>query len=195
VPKRVVVLISGSGTLLQALIDAQQAQELDAELVGVVADRMDAEGLSRADRAGIPTVVVPLRPGNDRAAWDARLTKSIAEFEPELVVCAGFMKLLGAAFLKEFGGRALNCHPALLPAFPGAHAVRDALAAGVKVTGATVFLIDAGVDTGEIVAQEPVRVLPGDNEASLHERIKEVERQLLVDVVNQFEVRRCGVER
>ncbi|MDR1711142.1 MAG: phosphoribosylglycinamide formyltransferase [Propionibacteriaceae bacterium] len=184
--KRVVVLISGVGTLLQALIDAQDAGELDAEIVGVVSDRMDAAGLARADDAGIESVVVLFQQGCDRAAWDAQLTAAVADFAPDLVVSAGFMRLLGPAFLAAFGGRAINCHPALLPAFPGMHAVRDALAAGVDVTGATVFEIDAGVDSGKIIAQEQVRVLPGDSEESLHERIKVTERALLVRVVNEW---------
>jgi phosphoribosylglycinamide formyltransferase-1 len=178
---RLVVLISGTGTLLQALLDAQAAGDLDAEVVAVGADRQ-ASGLARAERAGVPTFVLPLGP--DRAAWDQALTDRIASYEPDLIVSAGFMKILGPAFLARYEGRALNTHPALLPAFPGDHAVRDALAAGVTETGATVFLIDAGVDTGPILAQRRVPVSPGDTEASLHERIKQVERPLLVEVVN-----------
>jgi phosphoribosylglycinamide formyltransferase-1 len=186
----VVVLLSGTGTLLQALIDAQRDQVLNAEVVGVVSDRMDAPGLSRADAAGIPSTVVVFRPGGDRAAWDAELTRAVADFSADLVVSAGFMKLLGPAFLAEYAGRAINSHPALLPAFPGIHAVRDALAAGVKVTGATVFWIDQGVDSGKIIAQEPVRVAADDTATSLHERIKIVERKMLVDAVNGFRVER-----
>jgi phosphoribosylglycinamide formyltransferase-1 len=170
------------GSLLQSLLDAEADRRLHAHIAAVGADR-PAEGLARAERAGVPTFVVPL--AGDRAAWDAALTERIAAFEPDLVVCAGFMKILGPAFLARFAGRAINSHPALLPSFPGAHAVRDALAAGVKVTGTTVFALDAGVDTGPILAQEPVRVEDGDTEASLHERIKVVERELLVDVVNR----------
>lgn len=185
-PLRLVVLVSGSGTLLQALLDASAAGVLDASVVAVGADREDAFGLERARRAGVPTFVHPLAPGADRAAWDAELTRLVAAHDPDLVVSAGFLKLVGAAFLERFGGRMINSHPALLPSFPGGHAVRDALAHGVLVTGATVFLVDAGVDTGEIIAQEPVRVLPGDDEATLHERIKVVERDLLVDTVNRI---------
>lgn len=176
---RVVVLVSGSGTLLQALLDA----DLPATVVAVGADRTGIAGLERAERAGVPTFAVRLREHPDRAAWDKALTDAVAAHEPDLVVSAGFMKILGPAFLARFGGRIVNTHPALLPAFPGAHAVADALAHGVKVTGSTVHLVDGGLDSGPIVAQEAVAVLPGDNEAALHERIKVVERRLLVDVV------------
>lgn len=176
---RIVVLVSGSGTLLQALLDA----ELPAAVVAVGADRTGIAGLERAERAGVPTFAVRLREHADRAAWDAALTEAVAAHEPDLVVSAGFMKILGPAFLDRFGDRTVNTHPALLPAFPGAHAVADALAHGVKVTGSTVHLVDGGVDTGPVLAQEAVAVLPGDDEAALHERIKVVERRLLVDVV------------
>ncbi|MCA0308690.1 MAG: phosphoribosylglycinamide formyltransferase [Actinobacteria bacterium] len=185
-PMRLVVLVSGSGTLLQALLDAAASGDLDARVVGVGSDRAGAPALARAEAAGVPTFVHPLAPGADRAAWDAELTRLVAAFEPDLVVSAGFMKLVGAAFLARFGGHMINTHPALLPAFPGTHAVRDALAHGVLVTGCTVFQVDAGVDSGEILAQEPVRVLPGDDEDVLHERIKTVERRLLVDTVNRL---------
>ena len=185
-PLRLVVLVSGSGTLLQALLDAQESGELDARVVAVGSDRPDAHGLARAERAGVPTFVHPLAKGADRAAWDAGLTDLVAAHEPDLVVSAGFMKLVGPAFLARFGGRTINTHPALLPSFPGMHAVRDALAHGVTVTGATIFAVDAGVDSGRIIAQEPVRVLPGDDVGTLHERIKIVERQLLVDTVNEL---------
>jgi phosphoribosylglycinamide formyltransferase-1 len=185
-PMRLVVLVSGSGTLLQSLIDASLTGELDATVVAVGADRAEAYGLVRAEQAGIPTFVVPLEPGGDRAAWDADLAKRVAAHEPDLVVSAGFMKLVGPAFLARFGGRTINTHPTLLPSFPGTHGARDALAHGVKVTGATLFLIDEGVDTGRILAQEPVRVLPGDTVETLHERIKIVERQLLVDTIKEL---------
>jgi phosphoribosylglycinamide formyltransferase-1 len=185
-PMRLVVLVSGSGTLLQSLIDASLTGELDASVVAVGADRADAYGLVRAEQAGIPTFVVPLEPGGSRAAWDSSLAARVGAHEPDLVVSAGFMKLVGPAFLARFGGRTINTHPALLPSFPGIHGPRDALAHGVKVTGATLFLIDEGVDTGRILAQEPVRVLPDDTVESLHERIKIVERQLLVDTVNEL---------
>ncbi|MFC5286168.1 phosphoribosylglycinamide formyltransferase [Actinokineospora guangxiensis] len=176
---RVVVLVSGSGTLLQALLDA----DLPAEVVAVGADRAGIAGLERAERAGVPTFTVRARDHADRAAWDEALAEAVAAHEPDIVVSAGFMKILGPAFLERFGGRIINTHPALLPAFPGAHAVADALAHGVKVTGSTVHLVDGGVDTGPIIAQEAVVVAPGDDEAALHERIKVVERRLLVDVV------------
>lgn len=180
---RLVVLVSGSGTLLQSLLDAIAAGDVPAEVVAVGADRAGIEGLARAERAGIPTFVHPYAKGTDRAAWDRELTALVADHEPDLVVSAGFMKLVGAAFLERFGGRLINTHPALLPSFPGMHGPRDALAYGVKVTGATIFQIDAGVDTGRILAQEPVRVLPDDTVESLHERIKVAERRLLIDTV------------
>ncbi len=181
---RLAVLVSGSGTLLQSLIDAQSAGELCAEIVAVGADRDGIEALARAERAGIPTFVRTLAKGADRAAWDAGLADALASYDPDLVVSAGFMKLLAESCLARFDGRIINTHPALLPSFPGMHGVRDALAHGVQVTGCTVFVVDDGVDTGRILAQEPVRVLPGDTEATLHERIKVVERTLLVDTIN-----------
>jgi len=186
---RIVVLVSGTGTLLQALIDARRDGRLAGEIVAVGSDRPSAEGLRRAEAAGVPTFVCPL--GADRAAWDEAITDAVAAFAPDLVVSAGFMKILGRQFLARFEGRTINTHPSLLPLFPGAHAVRDALAAGVEVTGATVFQIDAGVDTGRVVAQEPVPVEAGDDVETLHERIKVVERRLLVEVVNQ--VARAGL--
>lgn len=179
-PARVVVLVSGSGTLLQAVLDAA---DLPVRVVAVGADRSGIAGLERAERAGVPSFVVKLRDHPDRAAWDRALTKAVAAYEPDLVVSAGFMKILGPEFLETFGGRVLNTHPALLPAFPGAHAVADALSYGVRVTGCTVHLVDAGVDTGPIVAQEAVSVVPGEEADALHERIKVVERRLLVDVI------------
>jgi formyltetrahydrofolate-dependent phosphoribosylglycinamide formyltransferase len=179
-PAKVVVLVSGSGTLLQAVLDAV---DLPARVVAVGADRGGIAGLDRAERAGVPSFVVRLKDHPDRAAWDRALTKAVAAYEPDLVVSAGFMKILGPEFLAAFGGRVLNTHPALLPAFPGAHAVADALAYGVRVTGCTVHLVDAGVDTGPIVAQEAVSVVPGEDVDALHERIKVVERRLLVDVI------------
>lgn len=185
-PMRLVVLVSGSGTLLQALLDAVASGELHASVVAVGADRADAYGLVRAERAGIPTFVQPLAKGADRARWDAELTEAVDAYAPDLVVSAGFMKLVGEAFLARFGGRMINTHPALLPSFPGMHGVRDALAHGVKVSGATVFSVDAGVDTGEILAQTAVPVLTDDTEETLHERIKVVERQMLIDTINHL---------
>lgn len=191
-PARVVVLASGSGTLLQALLDAARKPEYPADIVAVGADR-DAQALERAEDAGVPSFVVRMREHADRAAWDAALTKAVADYEPDLVVSAGFMKLFGPEFLARFGGRVINSHPALLPAFPGAHAVRDALAAGVTVTGTTVHFVDAGVDTGPIIARRSVDVLPGDDEDTLHERIKVIERTLLVDVVETLIRRGCTI--
>ena len=182
---RVLVLLSGSGTLFQALADHLAGRE-DVEIVAVGADRAGVEGLSRAERLGIPTFAHPFVKGGDRAQWDAELAELVARHEPDLVVSAGFMKLLGGAFLARFGDRTINTHPALLPSFPGMHGPRDALAHGVKVTGATVFAVDEGVDTGVILAQGAVDVLPEDTVESLHERIKVVERRLLCRVVDNF---------
>ncbi|MEU2391124.1 phosphoribosylglycinamide formyltransferase [Streptomyces sp. NPDC007369] len=188
---RLVVLVSGSGTNLQALLDAIDAhpggaEGFGAEVVAVGADRDNIAGLERAEKAGIPTFVCPVKAHASRAEWDVALTEATDAYAPDLVVSAGFMKILGKAFLDRFGGRIVNTHPALLPAFAGAHGVRDALAYGVKVTGCTVHFVDAGVDTGPIIAQGVVEVRDEDDEAALHERIKEVERQLLVEVVGRL---------
>ena len=185
--------MSGSGTLLQALIDAATASDYPIRLVAVGADRLGIEGLARAERATIPNFAVRLADHPDRAVWDTALTNAVAAYRPDLVVSAGFMKILGPAFLAAFGGRILNTHPALLPAFPGAHPVADALAHGVKVTGCTVHLVDEGTDTGPIVAQQAVMVEPDDTEAELHERIKVVERRMLVDVVGRLAREGCTV--
>lgn len=185
-PARVVVLLSGTGTLCQALLDATADPAFGAEVVAVGADRSGAEGLARAGRAGVPTFVERPEDHRDRASWDAALTGAVASREPDLVVLAGFMRLVGPSFLAAFGGRCLNSHPALSPAFPGTHAVRDALDYGVRVSGATLFLVDAGVDTGAVVDQRAVDVRPDDDEASLHDRIKTVERTMLVDVVGRL---------
>ncbi len=181
-----VVLISGSGTLLQALLDATSEPDYPVQVVAVGADRDGIEGLARAERAGIPTFVRKVGDHASREEWDRALTEACAEHEPDLVVSAGFMKLVGADFLARFDGRYLNSHPALLPSFPGMHGVRDALEYGVRVTGCTLFVVDAGVDTGPILAQEAVEVLPDDDEASLHERIKAVERRLLVGTLQKL---------
>lgn len=178
--------MSGVGTNLQALLDASAAPSYGAEVVAVGADRDGIEGLARAERAGIPTFVHRVKDFAGRADWDAALTESVAEFEPDLVVLAGFMKLAGATFLASFGGRTVNTHPALLPSFPGMHGAADALSHGVKVTGATLFVVDAGVDTGPIVAQTVVPVEDGDTTASLHERIKTAERLMLVESVGRL---------
>jgi phosphoribosylglycinamide formyltransferase-1 len=179
---RVVVLISGTGSLCAALLDATDDPAYPATIVAVGADR-EAAGLEHARRRGLATFVVHLREHPDRASWDRALAAAIAEHEPDVVVSAGFMKIVGPAVLDAFGGRLINTHPALLPAFPGAHAVRDALAAGVEVTGSTVHVVDSGVDTGPVLAQREVPVLPDDDEDRLHERIKTVERELLVETV------------
>jgi phosphoribosylglycinamide formyltransferase-1 len=184
--ERVVVLVSGSGTLLQALLDTSSRGPCGWAVSGVVSDRADAYGLCRARAAGVPTAVVEPADFPDRAAWDTGITRAVRAFSPRLVVLAGFMRILGEPFLVEFGGRTVNTHPALLPAFPGAHGVRDALAYGVKVTGSTVIIVDAGVDTGPVVAQRAVPVEDGDDEETLHERIKVVERELLVEVVDRM---------
>ena len=182
-PARVTVLASGSGSLLQALLDAGDDAAHPARVVAVVSDRAGVGALDRATAAGVSTAVV--RPGDhpDREDRDAALAATVAGTEPDLVVSAGFARLLGPAFLATFGGRTINTHPALLPAFPGAHPVRDTVAYGVKVTGATVHLVDAGVDTGPVLAQEAVTVDPDDTEDTLHERIKVVERRVLVETV------------
>lgn len=177
---RLVVLVSGTGTLLQALIDHPPA---NTEIVAVGADRYGIEGLVRAEAEAIPVFVTPLEDFPDRGAWDRALRDAMAEHRPDLIISAGFMKILGAEVLKDF--TVLNTHPALLPAFPGAHAVRDALAAGVSVTGCTVHLVDEGVDTGPVLAQREVAILPEDDESSLHERIKQQERELLLEVVGR----------
>ena len=181
-----VVLVSGSGTLLQSLLDATSAPGFPVQVVAVGADRDGIEGLTRAERAGIPTFVRKVSEHTSREEWDRALTEACAEHEPDLVVSAGFMKLVGTDFLARFDGRYLNSHPALLPSFPGMHGVRDALEYGVRVTGCTLFVVDAGVDTGPILAQEAVEVLPDDDEASLHERIKAVERRLLVGTLQKL---------
>jgi phosphoribosylglycinamide formyltransferase-1 len=185
-PARLVVLLSGAGTNLQALLDACANPAYRASVVAVGADRDRIEGLTRAQRAGVPTFVVRVEDYPSRESWDAALTAAVAVYDPDLVVSAGFMKLVGAKFLKAFGGRFVNTHPALLPSFPGTHGVRDALAYGVQITGCTIHLVDAGVDTGPIIAQSAVPVLRGDDEATLHERIKHVERDLLVQVVGRM---------
>ncbi|WP_202422367.1 phosphoribosylglycinamide formyltransferase [Gordonia sp. SID5947] len=174
-------MASGTGSLLESLL-ARVDQDAPFRIVAIVVDRKCRAGDIAASH-DIPLVDVRLADHPDRAAWDVRLTQQVAEYDPAWVVTAGFMKILGPAFLSRFGGRIVNSHPALLPAFPGAHGVAEALAHGVKVTGATVHLVDAGVDTGPILAQEPVAVRADDTADTLHERIKSVERVLLADVV------------
>ena len=180
-PARLVVLASGTGSLLQSLLDAAVG-DYPARVVAVGVDRScPAEQIAAA--AGIPSYRVAVGDYPDRPAWDDAIADATARHGPDLIVSAGFMKILGPVFLARFPGRVVNTHPALLPAFPGAHAVPEALAYGVKVSGCTVHLVDAGVDTGPILAQRAVEVLDGDDEESLHERIKVVERRLLVEVL------------
>lgn len=183
---RLVVLVSGTGTNLQALLDACAEPAYGAEVVAVGADRHGTTAVERAARAGIATFVLPVSDFDSRAGWDAVLADTVAGFEPALVVSAGFMKLAGPVFLRAFGGRYVNTHPALLPAFPGMHGPADALSYGVKVAGATLFVVDEGVDTGPIVAQTVVPVEDDDTAATLHARIKESERRMLVDTVGRM---------
>ena len=183
---RLVVLVSGEGTNLQALIDATCDRGYGASVVAVGADRGAIRALDRAQAAGIPAFVVRTRDHPVRADWDAALTQACLRHDPDLVVLAGFMKLVGTPFLRQFGGRCVNTHPALLPSFPGTRGVRDALAHGVKVTGCTVLIVDDGVDTGPIVAQACVPIADDDDEVTLHERIKVAERALLVDTIGRM---------
>ena len=183
---RLVVLVSGSGTNLQALLDACADAAYGASVVAVGADRDDIEGLARAERAGVPTFVARVGDFSSREHWDRALADKVAAFEPDLVVLAGFMKLVGEQFLERFGGRTVNTHPALSPSFPGMHGPRDALEYGVKVTGCTLFVVDEGVDTGVILAQSAVPVEDDDDVESLHERIKVAERAMLVDTVGRI---------
>jgi phosphoribosylglycinamide formyltransferase-1 len=191
-PARLVVLVSGAGTNLQALLDACADPAYGARVVAVGADRDGIEGLARADRAGVPTFVAKVADYTSREHWDRALSDKVAAFEPDLVVSAGFMKLLSPDFLERF--LTLNTHPALCPAFPGMHGPRDALEHGVKVTGATLFVVDAGVDTGPIVAQVPVEVAEDDDVESLHERIKAAERAMLVGTVGRIAREGISVE-
>jgi phosphoribosylglycinamide formyltransferase-1 len=183
---RLVVLVSGEGTNLQALLDACADPSFGAEVVGVCSDRAGTRAIGRAAAHGVETYEAAVSDFPNRDAWDRALTDRVVEWKPDLVVLAGFMKLVGSSFLREFDGRCVNTHPALLPSFPGMHGVRDALAFGVKISGATLFVVDAGVDTGPIVAQTTVEVRREDDEASLHERIKGAERQMLVDTVRRL---------
>jgi phosphoribosylglycinamide formyltransferase-1 len=185
-PARLVVLISGSGSNLQALLDASEDPAYGAQVVAVGADRDGIAGLDRAAAAGVPTFVHKVKDHADRADWDRALTASVAEYKPDLVVSAGFLKLVGDDFLDSFGDRYINTHNALLPAFPGIHGPRDALEYGVKVAGATLFFVDGGVDTGPIISQVVVPVEDDDTEETLTERIKEVERRQLVDWVGRL---------
>ncbi len=176
--KRVVILASGNGSLAQAIIDDV---ELGSHIVAVVSDRSDAFVLERAHKSSISTHVIEMK--SERMTWDREIFDYVMNLKPDLVISAGFMRILSPDFVQTFP--TINSHPALLPLFPGAHAVRDALAAGVSETGTTIHWVDQGIDTGKIIAQAKVSILTGDNEASLHERIKEVERGLIVAAVKE----------
>ncbi len=178
---RVVVLASGTGTLFKALAD--QAKNIGIQIVGLISEA-EVPACDLARELGIPVTVVPFI--EDRVKWDQNLATELSRLKPSLVVSAGFMKILGPVVLRFYQGKIINTHPALLPAFPGAHAVRDALAAGVTETGTTIHFIDKGVDTGEVIAQARVKVELGDTEESLHERIKQAERALLVATVSDI---------
>jgi len=180
----VAVLISGAGSNLRALLDAAADADFPAEIVVVGADR-EADGFAHAEEYGVPTFLVPWEQFASREAWGAELGAQLAVWQPDLVVLSGLMRLLPASLVEEWAPRIVNTHPAYLPEFPGAHGVRDALAAGATQTGASVIIVDTGVDTGPILAQERVPVLEGDDEHSLHDRIKPIERRLLIDVVRR----------
>jgi phosphoribosylglycinamide formyltransferase-1 len=179
---RLVLLASGSGSIAQAIIDGVASGILDAQIVGLICDKPGAQVLSRAANSSVPTFLIPMR--EDRASWDKELIEKMTSLKPDLVVSAGFMRILSGDCVANF--RIVNSHPALLPLFPGAHAVRDALAAGATQTGTTIHWVDKGVDTGEIIAQEAVEITPTDTEATLHERIKIVERRLYVATLQQL---------
>jgi phosphoribosylglycinamide formyltransferase 1 len=183
---RLVVLASGGGSTLQALLDASADASFGARVVAVGADRTGIEALARAERVGVATFTCRTSQYADRDDWDAALADAVAAYEPELVISAGFMKLVGKRFLSRLGGRFVNTHPALLPSFPGMHGARDALDHGVKITGCTLFVVDDGVDTGPIIAQRAVPVLDADDESTLHERIKVAERELLVEYIGRM---------
>lgn len=192
---RIVVLVSGTGSNLQAVIDAVQAGDLPVEIAAVGADRPGTYGVERAAAAGIPTFVVDFKQYSSRADWNADLTERTAAFDPDYVISSGFMRIVNQQFLDRFPNRYLNTHPALLPSFPGAHGVRDALAYGVKVTGCTVMIADAGIDTGPILAQTAVPVLDGDTEETLHERIKVQERALLIETLRDLAIQKASSGR
>lgn len=182
-PCRLVVLASGVGTLLEQLIRACSDGSIAARIVAVGADRDGTGAIARAEVAGIPTFICRVRDYADRASWDRSLTQTLADLEPDIIVAAGFLKLFGPHFLERFAGKTINSHPALLPSFPGLHGVRDALAYGVKVTGCTVFFVDAGLDSGPVIAQAAVPVRDDDDEETLTERVKAAERVLLTQTV------------
>ena len=184
-PSRIVVLISGSGTNLAALLESLPSSGIDAEVVAVGSDNT-AAGLSHATLRGIETFVLPLGSPSVRDEWGDTLGDIVAGFDPDVIVLSGFMKVLPARMVARFSTRIINTHPSFLPEFPGAHAVADAIVAGVKDTGASVIVVDDGVDTGEILAQERVHIAAGDTEETLHTRIKAVERRLLLDVLSHL---------
>lgn len=184
----VVVLVSGRGSNLRAICTAIDAGECDATIVGVVSDRKKAAALEFAARRGIPTRTVPLRKGDDRDSWNELLADEVAALEPDLVVLAGFMRVLGAPLLERLPGRIINVHPALLPSFPGHNGPQDALDGGVRISGCTVHIVDAGVDTGPILAQAAVPVLTEDTADTLHARIQVQEHQLLPRVIHQIAI-------
>ncbi len=185
---RIVVLASGAGTLFEALLDTGLA----SNVVGLVTDQPGARAVEVAESWGIPVRKIPLMDFDSRDLWQSELLRQVKELNPDLIVAAGFMRILSPIFVEEFPERIVNSHPSLLPQFPGAHAVRDAIEAGATVTGCTVHFIDEGVDTGKIIAQEQVDVLPGESEAALHERIKIVERTLLPNSVERLLIERFG---
>ena len=178
---RVVLLASGSGSLAQSIIDARDSGKLNIEILQLISDKQ-SQAIERASAAGISTTYLPML--EDRSIWDTQLFETVEKLNPDLVVSVGFMRILAAPFVSKFP--TINTHPALLPKFPGAHAVRDALNAGAQVTGSTVHWVDAGIDTGTVIAQKEVVVLPQDDESSLHERIKIVERELIVETLQSF---------
>lgn len=182
-PSRLVVLASGVGTLLGQLIQACSDGSIAAQIAAVGADRDGTGAIARAEAAGIPTFTCRVRDYSDRASWDRALTQICADFAPDLIISAGFLKLFGPHFLEHFADKTINSHPALLPSFPGLHGVRDALAYGVKVTGCTVFFVDAGLDSGPVIAQAAVPVRDDDDEETLTERVKATERVLLTQTV------------
>jgi phosphoribosylglycinamide formyltransferase-1 len=178
---RIILLASGSGSLAQSIIDARDSGKLKVEILELISDKQ-SQAIERASAAGISTRYLPML--EDRSTWDNQIFETVEKLNPDLVVSVGFMRILAAAFVSKFP--TINTHPALLPKFPGAHAVRDALAAGAQVTGSTVHWVDAGIDTGTLITQKEVVVLPQDDENSLHERIKIVERELIVETLQSF---------
>ena len=181
----VLVLISGSGSNLLALLKAAEHPLFPAKILAVGSDK-PASGLAHADLYGVPTFVVEPAMFSDTQSWAKKLEENISHYNPDLIVLAGFMKILPSSFVHTFTPRIINIHPSLLPSFPGAHAVRDALASGAKETGTTIHIVDEGVDTGPILGQQSLAVLPSDDELSLHERIKVLERKLLVETIESL---------